>query len=95
VGTVGTFDPGLFANPSYPLIGANWRISRLAGLAILKPARIDVIATPEERSEECDLNFRWREMIHVGLLLHCFRTILAEKRGNAAVVDAGVHTVKQ
>ena len=48
VRTVGTFDPGLFANPAYPLIGANWRISRLAGLAILKPARIDVIATPKE-----------------------------------------------
>jgi len=34
-------------------------------------------------------------MIHVDLLLHCFRTILAEERGNAAVVDAFVHTVKQ
>jgi hypothetical protein len=48
VGTICTFDPGLFANPANPLIGANRRISRLTGLAILKPARIDVIATPEE-----------------------------------------------
>src|SRR5205807_705160 len=72
VETVGAFDPGLFANPAYPFIGADWRISRLAGLAIFKPARIDVLATPEERSKECDLHFRWREMIHVDLLLHCF-----------------------
>jgi len=48
MGTIGTFDPGLFANPAYPLIGAHWGISRFAGLAVLKPTRIDIIATPEE-----------------------------------------------
>jgi hypothetical protein len=79
VGTVGAFDPGLFANPTYPLISADWRISKLAGFAIFKAARIDVVAPPEERSEECDLNFRWREMIHIDLLLHCARIILTEE----------------
>jgi hypothetical protein len=79
VGAFGAFDPGFFANPAYPLIGADWRISRLAGFAIFKTARIDVATPPEERSEERDLDFWWREMIHIDLLLHCNRIILTEE----------------
>ena len=69
---IGALDSGLFANPLYPLVAANGRISSFAGLAALKAARIDILAASKERTEECDLGFRRGEVIYVGWLLHCF-----------------------
>ena len=79
VGTIGAFDPGLLANPAYPLVGADRGISGRFGPAIFKTARIDIVASPKKRSEKRNLNFRWREVIYVALPLHCFRTILTEE----------------
>ena len=78
--TISAFDARLFANPSDPLVGAHRRIAGFAGLAALKAARIDIVTSTKKRPEECDLNVRRREMIHVGFLLHCFQLFQSSAR---------------
>ena len=56
--TCGAFDPGLLAQARRPFVATRGRISRLAGLAILEAARIDIVSSAKERAKQGDLGLR-------------------------------------
>ena len=64
------FDSRLFAYPLNPFICACGSIAGFPGLAALKAAWINIVATAEERSEQRDLVFRGRMAMDVHLRFH-------------------------
>jgi hypothetical protein len=52
---LGAFDARLLADATHPFVRARGRVSRLAGLLALEPARVDVFSTSKQRSKERDL----------------------------------------
>jgi hypothetical protein len=56
--TLRTFDLRLLTDASDPFVGTDWRVTNLAGLPAFETAWIDILATSEQRSEECDF-FLW------------------------------------
>ena len=53
--TCRAFDPGLLAQARHPFVATSGCISRLAGLAILEAARIDIVSSAKERAKQSDL----------------------------------------
>ena len=50
----------LFADPLYPLVAAGGRVPRASGPAVGPEHREDVLPTPKQGSEQCDLSGRGR-----------------------------------
>ena len=61
--TLRAFDFRLFAYTLDPFMGACGSIPGFPGLAALKAPWINIVATAEERPEECDLVLRGRTMM--------------------------------
>jgi hypothetical protein len=64
VRALGALDFTLVAEISDPLVGANGTVAGLAGLAALEPARVHVLATPEQGPEQRDLDIRGGSLVN-------------------------------
>ncbi|HEY0372862.1 MAG TPA: hypothetical protein VGD79_12715 [Thermoanaerobaculia bacterium] len=53
--TRGASDPRLLTDPSHPFVATSRRISGLSGFPALEPARIDIVASAKEGTEQRDL----------------------------------------
>lgn len=62
-------DARFFANPAYPFIRANWRVSGPSSSPILKPARIHIVSSTKQRPKQRNLLVGRRSVVNVSVFL--------------------------